>query len=143
MGAIVLGDIRLRKVTVGIAALRPPVPNPEDLPGRPLRPGPALSLLDGHLWSLAVDEPPPPGLAPIIGGHLLDLVAAVLGPSSDAVESVGRRDVRAARLRAILTVITRRFNDPGFNVDGLAGAVGVSRRYVQGLLEGTGKLFTE
>jgi hypothetical protein len=84
----------------------------------PCAPGPALRLLDGYLHSLAaVDGPPPPGLAPVIGGHLLDLVAAVLGPSRDAAETIERRGAKAARLRAILAEISRRFSDPGFNID--------------------------
>jgi AraC-like DNA-binding protein len=142
--AISPGDLRLRNVTVGTAALRTLVPNAEDLVGPPPRPGPALRLLDGYLRSLAVaDQPPPPELAPVIGGHLLDLVAAVLGPSRDAAETIERRGVRAARLRVILGAIARRFSDPGFNVGSLARAVGVSRRYVQDLLEETRKSFTE
>jgi AraC-like DNA-binding protein len=139
-----IGRGEVRDVIVGSAALKTLVPDPEDLTGRPLRPGPALRLLDGYLRSLAaVEEPPPPELAPVIGGHLLDLVAAVLGPSRDAAETIERRGVRAARLQATLAVITRRFSDPGFNVDSLARTLGVSRRYVQGLLEETGKSFTE
>jgi AraC-like DNA-binding protein len=137
------GDFRLRTVTVNNAALKTLMPDPEDLAGRPLRPGPALCLFDSYLRSLAADELPPPALAPVIGGHLLDLVAAVLGPSRDAAEIIRRRGVRAARLRAILTAIAHRFTDPGFGVGDLARAVGVSRRYAQGLLEETGKSFTQ
>jgi AraC-like DNA-binding protein len=138
-----IGRGEIRDVMVGSAALKTLVPDPEDLAGRPLRPGPALRLLDGYLRSLAAAEPPPPGLAPVIGGHLLDLVAAVLGPSRDAAEAIERRGVRAARLRAILAAIAQRSGDPGFGVDSLARAAGVSRRYVQSLLEETGKSFTE
>ena len=60
-----------------------------------MRPGTALDLLDGYLRSLAVGEPPPPGLAAVIGSHLLDLVADVLGASRDAAE--GRRTPSAVR----------------------------------------------
>jgi AraC-like DNA-binding protein len=51
--------------------------------------------------------------------------------------------VKAARLRAILTEVARRFSDPDFDLDNVAGALGLSRRYVQQLLEETGKSFTE
>jgi AraC-like DNA-binding protein len=134
----------VRNVTVNAAALKTLVCDPEDLAGRPIRPGPALRLLDSYLQSLAaLDEPPPPDLASVIGAHLLDLVAAVLGPSRQAAETVAKRSVRAARVQAVITEIANRFNDPGFNVDGAARALGLSRRYVQELLEETGKPFTE
>jgi AraC-like DNA-binding protein len=81
-------------------------------------------------------------LAPIIGVHVLDLVAATLGPTAEAKEVVANRGVRAARLRAILAEIGRRSGDPGFDLDKAAGALGLSRRYVQRLLEETGRSFT-
>jgi hypothetical protein len=44
---------------VRAAALKTLVAHPEDLAGHPVRPGPALSLLDGYLKSLtSCDEPP-------------------------------------------------------------------------------------
>jgi len=39
--------------------------------------------------------------------------------------------------------VARRFSDPDFDLDNVAGALGLSRRYVQQLLEETGKSFTE
>jgi AraC-like DNA-binding protein len=57
---------------------------------------------------------------------------------------VTERGVKAARLQAILAEVARRFSDPDFDLDNVAGALGLSRRYVQKLLdEGTGKSFTE
>jgi transcriptional regulator GlxA family with amidase domain len=82
-------------------------------------------------------------LAPIVGVHLLDLLAAALGPTADAAEMVAGRGVRAARLRAILAEVERRFSEPDFDLDKVAGALGLSRRYVQQLLEETGKSFVE
>jgi AraC-like DNA-binding protein len=133
----------IRNVTVDTAALNALVAHPEDVAGSPIRPGPALRLLDGYLRSLQEIGEPPPGLAPIIGGHLLDLVAAVLGPSRQAAETVAAGGVKAARRQAILAEIARRFSDPGFNVDHAARAVGLSRRYVQELLQETGRSFTD
>jgi AraC-like DNA-binding protein len=133
-----------RNVTVQAAALKALVAHPEDLAGHPVRPGPALSLLDGYLKSLtSLDEPPSSELAPIIGGHLLDLVAAALGPTAEAAEIIAKRGVKAARLRAVIAEIARRFMDPNFDLDDVAGALGLSRRYVQRLLEETGQSFTE
>jgi AraC-like DNA-binding protein len=134
----------LRNVALHASALRTLVAHPEDLAGRAVRPGPALRLLDGYLRSLTtLAEPPSPDLSRIIGGHLLDLVAAALGPTAEAAEIVAQRGVKAARLRAILTEIARRFRDPDFNLDNVAATLGLSRRYVQRLLEETGKSFTQ
>jgi AraC-like DNA-binding protein len=135
---------RMRNVAVRAAALKTLVPHPEDLAGRVVRPGPALHLLDGYLQSLtSLERPPPPELTPIIGVHLLDLVAAALGPTAEAKEIVAKRGLRAARLRAILAEIAGRFSNPNFDLDHVAGTLGLSRRYVQQLLEETGKSFTE
>jgi AraC-like DNA-binding protein len=129
---------------VPAAALKTLVYHPEDLAGQPVYPGPALRLLDGYLRSLtSLEEPPSPELAPIIGLHLLDLVAGALGPTAEAAEIVATRGMKAARLRVILAEIARRFSDPTFDLDGIARRLGLSRRYVQQLLEETGKSFTE
>jgi AraC-like DNA-binding protein len=134
----------VRFVTVQAAALRSLVAQPEDLSGRPVRPGPALRLLDRYLRSLAcIKEPPSPKLVSTIGVHLLDLVAATLGPTAEAANIVTERGVKAARLQAILAEVAQRFSDPNFDLNNVAGALGLSRRYVQKLLEGTGKSFTE
>jgi len=133
-----------RNVTVQAAALKTPVTHPEDLAGRPVYRGPALRLLDGYLRSLtSLEEPPSPELAPIIDVHLVDLAGAALGPTAEAAEIVSKRDVKAARLRTILAEVARRFSNPDFDLDKVAGTVGLSRRYVQELLEETGKSFTE
>lgn len=131
-------------MTVQAAALKSLVAHPEDLLCRVVRPGPALSLLDGYLRSLrSLKEPPSSELASTIGVHLLDLVAATLGPTAEAANIVTERGVKAARLQAILAEVARRFSEPNFDLDHVAGALGLSRRYVQKLLEGTGKSFTE
>jgi AraC-like DNA-binding protein len=134
----------IRNIAVRAAALKTLAAHPEDLAGHAVHPGPALHLLDGYLRSLtSLEEPPSPELAPIIGDHLLDLVAAALGPTNDAAEIVAKRGVKAARLRAILAEIGGRFSNPDFDLDNVAGALGLSRRYVQQLIEETGKSFTE
>jgi AraC-like DNA-binding protein len=134
----------VRYVIVQAAALRSLVAHPEDLSGRPVRPGPAFRLLDGYLRALAsLGGPRSSELASTIGVHLLDLVAATLGPTTEAANVVMERGVKAARLQAILEEVARRFSDPNFDLDNVAGALGMSRRYVQKLFEGTGKSFTE
>jgi AraC-like DNA-binding protein len=112
--------------------------------GHPVHPGPALRLLDGYLRSLTeLDLPPPPELAETIGIHLLDLMAAALGPTREAKEMILKRGVKAARLRAILSEIARHFRSLDFNLDRVVRELGLSRRYIQLLLEETGKSFTE
>jgi AraC-like DNA-binding protein len=134
----------VRYVTVQAAALRSLVAHPEDLLGRPVCPGPALSLLGGYLRSLAsFKKTLSSELASTIGVHLLDLVAATLGPSTEAANIVTERGVKAARLHAILAEVARRFGEPNFDLDDVAAALGISRRYVQKLLDETGKSFTE
>lgn len=51
--------------------------------------------------------------------------------------------MKAARLRAIVAEIGRRFSEPDFDLDKVASALGLSRRYVQRLLEETAQSFTE
>jgi hypothetical protein len=78
-----------------------------------VRPGPALRLLDRYLRSLeSFQEPLSSELAATIDVHLLDLVAATLGPSTEAANIVTERGVKAARLRAILAEVARRFAEP-------------------------------
>ena len=40
-------------------------------------------------------------------------------------------------------MIAQRFSDPDFKLDSVAGDLGLSRRYIQRLLEETGKSFTD
>jgi AraC-like DNA-binding protein len=133
-----------RNLTVPAAALTPLVLHPEDLAGQLLRPGPALRLLDGYLRSLmALEEAPPPALSQMIGTHLLDLLAAVLGPKAEAREMIIGRGLRASRQREIISEISLRYSDLTFDLDSLTRSLGLSRSYVQKLLEETGKSFTE
>lgn len=92
---------------------------------------------------LALDDPLAPELAHSIGVHLIDLMAAAIGPSAEAAEIIAGRGLKAARLRSALAEIARCFANPGFDVDDIACRLGLSRRSVQRLLEETGKSFTE
>jgi AraC-like DNA-binding protein len=57
--------------------------------------------------------------------------------------SISVKSVRVAGLQRIRRC-GRRFGEPNFDLDDVAGALCISRRYVQKLLdEGTGKSFTE
>jgi AraC-like DNA-binding protein len=134
----------VRNIITRSAALKPLVPHLEDLVGRAVLPSLALRLLHSYLRSLSsMEEPLSAELAPTIGVHLLDLVAAALGPTTEAAEIVAQRGVKAAWLRAILAEIARRFRDPDFDLDNVSSALGLSRRYIQQLLEETGTSFTQ
>jgi AraC-like DNA-binding protein len=138
------GKRQIRNLRVKSAALKALVAHPEDLAGRPVHPGSALVLLDSYLRSLtSLDAPLSPELAETVGVHLLDLLAAVLGPRRDAQEVVAQRGVKAAYLRAILAGIARHSSDPDFDLDCVASKLGLSRRYIQLLLQETGNSFTE
>jgi AraC-like DNA-binding protein len=134
----------VRGITVQAAALKTMVAHPEDLAGRPIRPGPALRLLDGYLQSLtSCNELPPPEMTQVVGGHLVDLLAAVLGPTAEAAEAVAKRGLKAARVREIRAEIARRCRDPGFDLDNVVRTLGLSRRYVQQLMQESGQSFTD
>jgi AraC-like DNA-binding protein len=134
----------VRNVTVRAGALRSLVTHAEDRAGHLVHPGPARHLLDGYLRSLiSLEEAPSSELGATIGVHLLDLVAAVLGPTADARELIAGRGLKAARLQALLTDIARRFSNPALDLDDVARHLCLSRRYLQRLLEETGKSFTE
>jgi AraC-like DNA-binding protein len=133
-----------RNLVVPAEMLKALVPHPEDRAGQLMHPGPALRLLDGYLASLlALDEPLAPELAHSIGVHLLDLMAAAIGPSAEAAEIIAGRGLKAAQLRAALAEIAQCFVNPGFDVDMIARRLGLSRRTVQRMLEETGRSFTE
>lgn len=134
----------VRNVAVPAAALKDLVAHPEDRVGRLMRPGPALHLLDGYLQSLTtLEEAPSADLGHLIGLHLLDLMAAAIGPTAEGREIITARGLKAARLHAVLAEIARHFANPALDVDGVAGRLGLSRRSVQRLLEETGRSFTE
>jgi AraC-like DNA-binding protein len=134
----------VRNVSVRAAALRSLVAHAEDRAGHLVRPGPAWHLLDGYLRSLvSLERAPSAELGAMIGVHLLDLVAAVLGPTTEARELIAGRGLKAARLQALLAEIARRFSNPALDLDDVARHFSLSRRYLQRLLEETGKSFTE
>lgn len=134
---------RIRNVSVAPDALRPLVRHPEEATGL-LRDSAALHLLGHYLAALeTLTAPPDPDLARAIGVHLLDLMAAALGPVAAAREMIGARGVRAARLHAVQAALDRHFVEPDFDLDQLTRRLGLSRRYLQNLLQSTGRTFTE
>jgi AraC-like DNA-binding protein len=133
---------RFTNVHLPMATLRAMVAGVDDLVGRELEPGGALSLAMDYSDLLlrhpgAVDEA---GMA--IAAHLTDLVALGLGARGDLALAARRGGLRAIRLKAVLMILEKRFTEPDFSAQKLAAAAGLSERYVNELLYEAGASFT-
>jgi AraC-like DNA-binding protein len=118
----------------------------EDLLARPLDPnGAALRHLRFYLDLLlapeGVDDDPP--LLAHVGTTLADLIALVLGADRDAAEIAEMRGLRAARAQEVLAEIKAGIADPDFSTNMVAQKLGLSPRYIQELLQETGRTFSE
>jgi AraC-like DNA-binding protein len=123
-------------------ALRAAVPGLDDMVGRELESGGALSLAMDYGEMLlkhpaAVEEA---GMA--IATHLLDLASIGLGARGDLALKARRGGLRAVRLKAALMILQKRFAEPDFSAQKLAAAAGLSERYVNELLYEAGASFT-
>lgn len=133
---------RFTNVHLPMATLKAMVVGVDDLVGRELEPGGALSLAMDYSDLLlkhpgAVDEA---GFA--IAAHLMDLAALGLGARGDVAEAARRGGVRAVRLKAVLSLLGKRFSELDFSAHKLATAAGLSERYVNELLYEAGASFT-
>ena len=101
-----------------------------------------LALLRGYIGALARSGLPSAAKArELVCSHLIDLVTLV---AVDPAVGESRIDcVVAARRAAVLDYIRSHFSDPNLSGSRLAEKLGISRRYLQRLLETTGKTFTE
>jgi len=124
------------------AALRAMVPGVDDVAGRELEPGGALSLaLDyGDMLTKHPDALDEAGMA--AAAHLLDLAALGLGARGDLATTAQRGGLRAVRLKAVLMILEKRFVEPDFSAHRLAAEAGLSERYVNELLYEAGAGFT-
>src|SRR3954471_21619188 len=137
-----MNEKRFTNVHLPMATLKALVSGVDDLVGRELAPGGALSLAMDYSDLLlrhpgAVDEA---GLA--IASHLMDLAALGLGARGDVAGAARRGGVRAVRLKAVLMILQKRFTEPDFSAQKLAAAAGLSERYVNELLYEAGASFT-
>lgn len=133
---------RFTNVHLPTATLKSMVADADDLVGRELAPGGALSLAMDYSELLlrhgdAVDEA---GVA--IAAHLMDLVALGLGARGELAAQAQRGGLRAVRLKGVLMILERRFAEPDFSAQKLAAAAGLSERYVNELLFEAGASFT-
>ncbi len=133
---------RFTNVHLPMAALKAVVADVDDMVGRELAPGGALSLAMDYSDLLlrhpaAVDEA---GMA--IAAHLMDLASLGLGARGELALAAERGGLRAVRLKAVLMILERRFSEPDFSAQKLAAAAGLSERYVNELLYEAGASFT-
>jgi AraC-like DNA-binding protein len=133
---IVVPQVRLLELVAGAG----------DLVARPLQScGAALRLLRRYLEVVpASDEiKANPDVSAHIGRTVMDLLVMTLGAEGDATATTPFRGLRAARLQQILAEIRATFADPAFSEPRLASRLGVTTRYIQGLLQETGSTFTD
>lgn len=101
-----------------------------------------LALLLGYIRALAkTGLPSAAGARQLVGSHLIDLV--ILAATEPMLGESQIDCAAAARRAAILDYVTSHFCDPNLSSSSLAEKLGISQRYLQRLLEGTGKTFTE
>ncbi len=134
-----------RTLVIPKQLLRDVVPSVDDLAHNALEDTATIRLLKGYIDLLCGDEQlaDEPVLAAHIDAVLLDLAALAVGAAGDAAELARMRGLRAARLQAIIARIRAGFADPAFSSDQVALELGVSRRYVNDILQESGLTLTE
>jgi AraC-like DNA-binding protein len=101
-----------------------------------------LALLLGYIRALAKSGRPSSAKAhQQVSRHLIDLT--ILAATEPSLGESQIDCVVAARRAAVLDYITSHFFDPNLSGPSLAEKLGISQRYLQRLLETTGKTFTE
>jgi AraC-like DNA-binding protein len=101
-----------------------------------------LALLLGYIRILAKTGLPSGAKARhLVGHHFIDLV--ILAVTEPPLGESQIACVVAARRAGALDYITSHFCDPNLSGSSLAEKLGISQRYLQRLLEATGKTFTE
>ncbi|MGJ4922220.1 AraC family transcriptional regulator [Bradyrhizobium oligotrophicum] len=133
---------RVVNVHLPMMTLRSMVSGVDDLVGRELAPGGALSLAMDYSELLLAHPAAADEAGPAIAQHLLDLVALGLGVRGDAMRKAGRGGLRSVRLAGLLTILNSRFAEPDFSAQKLAAAAGLSERYVNDLLHEAGAGFS-
>ena len=102
----------------------------------------ALAFLLAYIRALAKSALPSAAKAhQVVSRHLIDLV--ILAATEQSLGESQMDCVVAARRAAVLDYITSHFCDPNLSGPRLAEKLGISQRYLQRLLEVTGKTFTE
>jgi AraC-like DNA-binding protein len=121
------------------------VANAEDLVAQPIRNDGLLGYLTHYLSLLfnpnveVLDD----RLIAHVDATIFDLIVLLLGANRDAAAIAAGRGLRAARLRAVLSELSRGFASATFSAQDVAARLGLSSRYVYELLHESGVGFTE
>ncbi len=74
---------------------------------------------------------------------LMDLVVLSLGANGESAEQAMARGLRGARLQAVLGQIQQRYTQVSFTTRDVAVALNISPRYINDILQETGKSFSD
>lgn len=103
-----------------------------------------LRLLVGYArTAMAMDVAASPELKGLVGTHLRDLIAMLLGARRDVGELLSERGVRAARQRAIRDAILAQLNRPDLSAETVASSLRITANYVRKLLQAQGMSFSD
>jgi AraC-like DNA-binding protein len=101
-----------------------------------------LRLLVGYLDLIGREATlATPELRQNVAGHIHDLVGLAFGANRDTQQN-GLNAVAAAQLASALEHIAQRFTEEALRVESVARSLGISPRYLQRLLESSGRSFT-
>lgn len=103
---------------------------------------PGYIFLANYLRHLSLQGPEDQSLQAAIGGHLFDLVALLLQADKERAEQADEA-IRSVRRRRLHQLLDHQFTDPGLDLERVAQQLGISRRYVQLLLETAGTNFSD
>jgi AraC-like DNA-binding protein len=127
------------------ALLRATLSNADDLVARGTPPdSEVVRLLAGYAGTLkrhgAIASPE---LAAHAAHTLMDLVVLSLGAGGESAEQAAVRGLRGARLQAVLGQIRERFTEVSFSTKDVAIVLNISPRYINDILQETGKSFAD
>jgi AraC-like DNA-binding protein len=119
------------------------VPGLDDIaPDRIDRRSPEGALLFDYHWSVS-RLPVSEAMAPPVAAHFVDLTALALGVRGDSRRFALSGGVRAARLLSIKRHVARNLHRSTLSARTTARALGISERYVRGLLADEGTSFSD
>jgi AraC-like DNA-binding protein len=105
---------------------------------------PELRILANYVQSLGfVGDLAEAPVREMVGGHVIDLVAAALARIDGKKSRGDLHCIKAARLAAIRRLVEGAFTEPTFDTRHAAQRLGISERYIQKLFEETGVTFSD
>jgi AraC-like DNA-binding protein len=145
VGSISLAsDARFTSFRVPVAAIEPLVFDVHAAVARPITAdNPALKLLVSYLEGARDTRAlVTPELQRLAVTHVHDILAMALGATRDAGEIARGRGMRAARLHAVKTFVSRNFNRQDLSVASVAMHLSVTPRYIHMLFENEAESFS-